>query len=142
MLTEASRGGHLSVANLLLRQPRLQQSSHHSSTRASKDYHHYERIKLAPGRKSHGRNPHHHYTTQGGSGAGKSQKPAAASSNESGPANHQNHGQVCRSVQIVFKATLQCVLYVMCTITYTVCYNCTDEACFFRTVIHTVCVVD
>ena len=102
MLTEASRGGHLSVANLLLRQPRVQPSSHHSSSRASKDYHHYERIKLAPGRKSHGRNPHQQYSTQGG-GGGKPQRAAAVSSSEGAPANPQNNSQVRHCVWIVLK---------------------------------------
>ena len=52
MLTEASRGGHLTVANLLLKQPRLLQG-HHSSTRGKPS-----------GRKSHVRNPHHQVTSQ------------------------------------------------------------------------------
>ena len=66
MLTEASRGGHLSVANLLLRQPRMQQPAPLSaSTRSSsKDYHHYDRIKLATGKKSSTRSSHLHQTHQ------------------------------------------------------------------------------
>ena len=60
MLTEASRGGHLPVVNLLLRQSRVLNTSHNSTSRASKDYHHYDRIKLATGRKGHAHNPHHH----------------------------------------------------------------------------------
>ena len=67
MLTEASRGGHLTVANLLLRQPRIQQQQQQqsqptSSVRTTKD--HYERLKFNSGRKGHSRNgptTHHHH---------------------------------------------------------------------------------
>ena len=109
----------MTVANLLLRQPRVQppSTSHHSSTRASKDFHHYERIKLASGRKphSHARNPHHQhhhhhhhqhhqqYASQAAGSTGKQLKPAAtgAVAVEAGLAvtqtdatGHQNHDQV------------------------------------------------
>lgn len=64
MLTEASRGGHLTVANLLLKQPRLLQG-HHSSTRGKPS-----------GRKSHVRNPHQQYASQ--PAGGKTQKPVSS----------------------------------------------------------------
>ena len=104
------------MANLLLRQPRVQPSSasHHSSTRASKDFHHYERIKLASGRKphSHARNPHHQhhhhhhhhqqYASQVAGSTGKQLKPAATgvaveaglAVTQTDAAGHQNHDQV------------------------------------------------
>lgn len=71
MLTEASRGGHLTVANLLLKQPRMLQ---HSST--------VRGTKFTVGRKSHVRNPHHQYAA-----GAKSQKASSNSSVTTGQSN-------------------------------------------------------
>ena len=117
MLTEASRGGHLNVANLLLREPRVQQPALHSSTRATKDYRHYERIKFASGRKSHSRNPHHHHQhsahpahTSHTAPGGKTLKPAIQP-NDNVTTHHHHNNQVCHSRHSGRYSTTKCLLY-------------------------------
>ena len=113
MLTEASRGGHLNVANLLLKQQRVLASAHHSSSRSSKAL--GDRLRFPAGRKFNQRSGYQQHAAHSSQQSRGGQKSASAQPTENVSSSTQPANQVCVFVCVcVFVYVCACVCVCVC----------------------------